>query len=303
MTSENPIVVPGLVIEKSADEPIVTIDKVLRSALVKGNREVLTDLYASGKIENEPKDYALKIYVRLTAKKGLTFKNVSFQHCIFESCYFNHCVFNSCDFTGCRFVACNFHQSSFSGCTFDYASFERCQIADDILDTEAPAQDNLKLRFARSLRMNFQQVGDAKAVNKAISLELQASSNYLRKSWLSRETYYREKYSGWKKVPQFFRWCEFKFLDTIWGNGESTWKLLRAIFAVHIFIAIYDTVYYGDAWNLKHYLASIISSPGVFFGIAAPYGYPVWVLSGITAARLISLAFLTAILVKRFGRR
>jgi uncharacterized protein YjbI with pentapeptide repeats len=272
-------------------------------ALKKGNRKALADLYIDQNVESESKGYAFKIYTRVNAKKFTVFKNVSFQHSIFDTCYFNNCVFNTCDFTGCRFVGCNFHQSSFSGCDFEYAVFERCQLSDDILEGEAPREENLKMRFARSLRMNFQQIGDAKAVNKAISLELDATSSYLRKSWSSSETYYREKYAGWKRVPQFFKWVDFKALDFVWGNGENTFKLLRTIFLITLLIAGYDTYQFKDVWNLKDILGSIIAAPGIFFGVAFPHQYPSWVLATIAAARLISFAFLTAILVKRFGRR
>jgi hypothetical protein len=271
-------------------------------ALEKGNRSVITDYYVKKNVSNESTAFAFKVYARLNAKK-IKFNNVSFQHSFFDGCYFNNCIFDSCDFTGCRFIGCNLHQSSFVGCKFDYAVFERCQIDDDILEREAPREENLKMRFARSLRMNFQQIGDAKAVNRAISLELEATSSYLKKSWSSSETYYQTKYMGWKKVPQFFKWLEFKVLDIIWGNGEDTLKLLRSIIAVHFAIAVYDTISFGNHWDIRDYATSFISSPGVFFGIVAPHNYPVWFSSGVAATRLLGFAFLTAILVKRFGRR
>ncbi|WP_445942434.1 pentapeptide repeat-containing protein [Pseudomonas sp. ZS001] len=85
-----------------------------REALLPGNREVIADLYVSRNVENGPKDYAFKVYVRLNAKKQ-TLRKVSFQHSVLVACYFNKCIFDACDFTGCRFVGCNFHQSSFSG--------------------------------------------------------------------------------------------------------------------------------------------------------------------------------------------
>ncbi|MFL1515298.1 pentapeptide repeat-containing protein [Pseudomonas prosekii] len=277
-------------------------DPALHKALKKGNRKVITDLYVHENVENEPVEFAFTVFVRLNAKKK-TLKNVSFQHSVFDACYFNNCVFDTCDFTGCRFIGCNMHQSAFSGCKFEYAVFERCQIDDDILEREAPRQENLKLRFARSLRMNFQQIGDAKAVNRAISHELEATSSYLKKSWASSETYYRNKYPGWKKLPQFIKWLEFRTLDAIWGNGENTLKLLRSIFAIHVIIALFDTYNYADPWDLKAYLQSFTASPGVFFGITDPHAYPVWFTSLIAATRLVGFAFLTAILVKRFGRR
>lgn len=277
--------------------------KVPHKALMKGNREVITDFYVGEDVQNERKAFAFKIYVRLNAKKETTIRNVSFQHSIFDGGYFNNCVFDSCDFTGCRFIGCNFHLTAFTGCKFDYAVFERCQIDDDILEREAPREENLKMRFARSLRMNFQQIGDAKAVNRAISQELEATSSYLKKSWSSSETYYREKYPGWKKLPQFMKWLEFRVLDAIWGNGENTLKLLRTIIVIHLMIAIYDTYKFGNAWDVRDYLTSFAASPGVFFGITYPHTYPVWFSSAIAATRLIGFAFLTAILVKRFGRR
>lgn len=161
----------------------------------------------------------------------------------------------------------------------------------------------LKMRFARSLRMNFQQIGDAKAVNRAISQELEATSRYLKKSWSSKEDYYQRKYSGWKRLPQFFKWLEFRALDVVWGNGESIWKLLRALFAVHVLIAFNDTYQYGHPLDLSSYVSSFYNSPAVFFGVLTPVNYPLWYSSGIVATRLVGLAFLTAILVKRFGRR
>ena len=277
--------------------------KVPHKALMKGNREVLTDFYVGEDVQNERNAFAFKIYVRLNAKKETKIRNVSFQHSIFDGGYFNNCVFDSCDFTGCRFIGCNFHLTAFTGCNFEYAVFERCQIDDDILEREAPRKENLKMRFARSLRMNFQQVGDARAVNKAISVELEAASSCLKKSWSSSETYYRDKYPGWKKLPQFVKWLEFRMLDAIWGNGENTLKLLRTIIVIHLMIAVYDTYKFGNVWDLRDYLASFLASPGVFFGIPNQHTYPIWFSSTISATRLVGFAFLTAILVKRFGRR
>jgi hypothetical protein len=284
------------------DETISSKETIPRKELLRGNREVVTDLYISRPIENERNDYAFKVYVRLNGRNQMI-RKVSFQHSVFDGGYFNNCTFDSCDFTGCRFVGCNFHQSAFVGCDFKYAVFERCQIDADILQREAPREENLKMRFARSLRMNFQQMGDAKAVNQAISLELEATEQYLKKSWNSKESYYQKKYSGWKKLSQFLKWIEFKILDFIWGNGESILKLIRFILLVHLLIALYDVSQFGNAWDLKSYIASLTASPGIFFGIANSHQYPIWLSSAISATRLVGFAFLTAILVKRFGRR
>src|SRR5260370_38204585 len=137
-------------------------------------------------------------------------------------------MFDSCDFTGCRFVATSFHGSKFSGCRFEYSTFERTLVDDDILDTECPGPDNLKMRFARTLRMNYQQLGDATSANKAIGVELQASKVHRLKAWRSNESYYRKNDSGGKEVRAFLVWVKFRSLYFIWGNGESASKQLRA---------------------------------------------------------------------------
>jgi hypothetical protein len=270
--------------------------------LKKGNRVVVTDFYVAKNVNLEQAKFAFKVFVRLNAKK-ITFKKVSFQHCIFDGCYFNTCVFNSCNFTGCRFLGSNFHQSAFAGCNFEYATFERCEIDDDILVSEAPLAENLRMRFARSLRTNYQQIGNAKAVNRAISLELEATSIYLYKSWRSRESYYKDKYPGLKAIGQFVRWLEFWILDFVWGNGESILKLLRTMLLSVVVIAVYDTGVHGNVLNVGDYWNSLQSAPAVFLGISHPPSYPVAILSVITVTRFIAIALVAALLVRRFGRR
>jgi len=273
--------------------------------LKQGNREVLTDKYINTFINNDITQFKNKIYIRLNAKK-IKFTNVSFEHCVFDGCYLNNCVFDNCNFTGSKFIGCNLHQSTFQGCGFRYVSFERTQIDDDAVFNEAPTEDNLKMRFARTLRMNFQQVGDAKAVNKAIVLELEATASYLYKSWSSTEEYYKKKYSGLGRIYQFSKWIEFKVFDGIWGNGESIIKLARTIFFVLVGVSIYDMHLTADNISFNGLPLAIQHAIALFFGAnneTIANNYPSLFLSLIIAIRLISLALLTSILVKRLGRR
>ena len=254
-------------------DPTVAAPEEL-AALRVGNREVIPDHYFHLGVAGEPQRFKNKVFLRLGAKRGTVFRKVSFTHSVFDGCYLANCTFDSCDFTGCRFIGSNFHQTAFSGCTFWYATFERTQIDDDILISEAPAEENLRMRFARSLRMNFAQLGDAKAVNQAISLELEATEQYLWNSWSAkRNSYYQKKYPGWKQIWQFFRWFEFKLLDIVWGNGESIVKLVRSIAIVVASVAIYDVIAADKALDLAAYWESIKHAPAIFLGVL-PRGYP-----------------------------
>ncbi|MNF90112.1 hypothetical protein D3C84_726650 [compost metagenome] len=195
------------------------------------------------------------------------------------------------------------NQSTFPGCQFEYAIFERSQVDDDILSA-APERNNLKLKFARTLRMNYQQIGDAKAVNRAIVVELEATDIFLKESWSSNSDYHRKKYTGLSRVGQFFKWIEFRALDFIWGNGESVTKLLRSIVWVIFAVGIIDMVYSPDAKPFMGFLQSFLDAPALFLGVKPlPDAIPSLLSAGIAALRLLGFAFLTAILVKRFGRR
>ncbi|WP_422507093.1 pentapeptide repeat-containing protein [Stenotrophomonas sp. GZD-301] len=241
-------------------------------------------------------------FVRLIAK-GISFTNVDFSYCAFDACYLRNCRFDSCNFTGCRFIGTNLHGSSFSGCNFQYAIFERTDIDNDVLSTGCPNGENLKIRFARTLRMNYQQLGDAESVNKAIKVELAATEEHLLKAWRSGEAYYRRKYRSWKRVEQFLRWSNFKLLDLVWGNGESTWKLARAVFVIFFLMTLFDVFTYRDRSLVSSYWSAFLSAPQVFLGTSAPPHFPSSYIASVTFVRLVLFGFFMAIIVKRFNRR
>lgn len=248
------------------------------------------------------KQFINHLFIRLVAK-GTRFVKVDFKYSIFDTCYLRDCAFDTCDFTGCRFVGTNFHGSCFSGSKFDYAVFERTLIESDILDTECPGPDNLKMRFARTLRMNYQQLGDARSVNKAIGVELDATELHLYKSWRSKESYYRKKYSGWKRIKAFVEWVDFKALDAVWGNGESFLKLLRATLIILFAMSLMDVLNFRDAERLDSYSEALFDAPQVFFGTFSPNHYPRWYLTVILFVRLVVFGFFMSIIIKRFNRR
>lgn len=247
-------------------------------------------------------NYSNRIFLRLVGKNK-RFVNVDFKYTIFDTCYLRNCVFDSCDFTGCRFIGVNFYGSSFIGCNFNYATFEKTIIDNEILKVGCPGWENLKLRFARSLRTNFQQLGDSQSANKAIKVELDAMGIYLFKAWESNESYYRKKYQGLKRIGKFFEWLNFKTLGFVWGNGESTRRLIRTIIIVLLAMTIYDVFNFKDATNLRNYLDAFLLMPEVFIGVTSPEKYPKLYLTSIVFIRLVSFGFFMSIIIKRFNRR
>jgi hypothetical protein len=245
-------------------------------------------------------DLTNRLFVRLGAKER-RFTKVQFMYCIFQECYLRKCTFDSCDFTGCRFIATNLYGSHFSGCTFDYATFERTIVDIELLTTGCPRTENLTMRFARSLRTNFQQLGDWRSANAAIRIELEATGIHLLKAWRSKESYYRHKYKGLQRLRVFAEWLGFKILDLIWGNGESAWKLLRAVACFWLAMCV-AAILFGDVDKLGIVPALARVFP-VFFGALSPENYPAWYLTVVVVVRLIAFGFFMSIVIKRFNRR
>lgn len=247
-------------------------------------------------------NYHNRYFVRV-GSKDQTFTKVNFSHSYFDNCYFRNIKFDSCAFIGCKFVNCNFQGSSFPGSKFDYATFEKTLIDSDILDSNCPSHNNLTLKFARTLRVNYQGIGDAESVNKAIKIELKATEEHLYDSWKSKGTYYRSKYKGWKRISMFFQWINFRLQDFIWGNGESPVKLLRTGICIWIFFTIVDTFWFRNRNSISDYWDAFWSIPAAFMGVAKPSNHPELYLTVIIALRFIGFALFTSILIKRFNRR
>ena len=243
-----------------------------------------------------------KHFIRVGGKDQ-TFSKVNFSHTYFENCYFRNIIFNTCDFNGCKFVNCNFHGSTFPGSKFEYATFEKTFIDSEILDINCPSFNNLTLKFARTLRVNYQGIGDSESVNKAIKIELDASKEHLYQSWKSKATYYRDKYKNWDRFFMFLKWSNFKIQDFIWGNGESPLKLIRTGIVFWIVFSLIDTIYFKNPNILSDYFNSFCSLPSVFMGINKPIKYSDYYLTFITIVRFVGFALFTSIIIKRFNRR
>lgn len=159
-------------------------------------------------------------FQRLVAKSR-EFIDCDFSYSEFDSSYLRKCIFNSCNFTGCKFTRTILRGSKFIGCKFDYTQFVDTHVEPEILDSGCPGKENMQQMFARTLRINFIQIGDTVAANKAIKIELEATRIHFHKAWNSRESYYRKKYTGFKRIGMFIEWLSFTLLDYFWGNGES----------------------------------------------------------------------------------
>lgn len=248
------------------------------------------------------KDCSARVLRRVSAK-GVTFENYDFRYSRFDDCYFRACRFRNCDFTGSRFTSSQFPGTEFPGCKFEYASFDKTHVDVSLYDECKPHHPNQQERLARSLRVNYQQLGNPGLVNLALDHELRANLAHLKEEALSPSSYYRDRIKGLRRVGAVWRWVWAWSLDFAWGNGESVLRVAR-LFVVLMFlhVAMEIALAVGPTEIGTFLVGSFMRAPLVILGTAVD-GYPDWYIAIVTAARLLLVSVFISVLVKRLGRR
>lgn len=242
-------------------------------------------------------DYSRRDLVRVYAVRRV-FRKVTFKQSNFLDCYFRNCRFIDCDFTGASIKASNLPGSQFDNCSFRYTTWERSRIDDDFMDNCLPNEENIARDLVRSLRVNFTEVGNYEAVNRAAGIEVRLTGQHLYKAAYSREAYYRSKYTGWKRVTHGLQHARWKALEMLWGNGESMSRVfvssLAAIVVVSLLYAHDAELGIGDA-----FLESLWHFWGRQYARSLPPEYGL----ALAVLQFVALGLFMAILVKRLSRR
>ena len=243
-------------------------------------------------------NFSRKDFSRIFAV-GKTFTNVDFSQSNISNCYFRNCRFIKCDFTGTSFKDCYLKGTSFPESILKYTTFNSSHLDCSILDKSLPPEENLARDFVRTLRVNFSQVGNYEAVNKAASIEVQLTGTHLYKAAYSREAYYRgkDKYSGFGRLKAILSHSKWKFLDFLWGNGESLLKIIYSSFAFVIFMTVIISL--STPIELRELIYPVFCQ---FWGVtnaAVPAHYALV----LTVFRLLFFSLFISVLVKRLAKR
>ncbi len=251
--------------------------------------------------------YTNYVFVRAVATDFL-FINIDFSKTIFDSCYFKDCRFINCKFEGAKFMNSNLQGSYYQECNFDYVIFEKTFVDFEIFEC-APKWDNLRFRFARSLKLNYASLGDYIKATKAVTIELEATLSHLRSSWLSGEQHYVNKYGGLeRRGKQAIKWIKVRFLDFVWGNGESLRRLIRLNLILFFVLTIYHyykvtTAKFSDFLDIF-----LIKIPANYFNLKIKEPnffdyYPTGLSLFLVISRLVCFGLLMSIIIKKYNRR
>ncbi len=227
------------------------------------------------------------------------FTGVTFKQCVFTLCYFRNCRFIRCDFTGASIKEANFKGAQFEECIFKYTTWEKTLLDDQFLDTCLPSEENLARDLVRSLRVNFAQIGNYEAVNKAAAIEVKLTGQHLYNAAYSRQSYYRAKYKGVARFTHALQHLQWKSLDLLWGNGESIFRVIVSGFAVILVAAI---LYMRDTVGVT-FPDAFFEALWHFWGVQYRAQMPSTYVVLLTVLRFVIFGLFMAILVKRLSRR
>lgn len=256
-------------------------------------KERLEDKLITGDVLSE--SFAQRELIRVHAVK-VTFTDTSFKQSVLSACYFRNCTFIRCDFTGAQIKETNFRGAKFQDCKFLYTSWEKSQVEEKILESCLPAEENLARDLVRSLRVNFSQIGNYEAVNRAALIEVELTGRHLYNAAYSRQSYYRQKYKEWDRIWNGLGHARWKFLDVLWGNGESLWKIVRSSAFVILCAAAFN-------WNPKtEFIGAIKESFLQFWGVGVTV-MPENIAAFLVITRFVFFGLFMAILIKRLSQR
>lgn len=264
-------------------------------ALHDNKKPKLEDVEFTTDISNE--DFTRHDMVRVFAV-GKVFTKISFKQVNFLGCYFRNCRFLGCDFTGAFVKETNLRGSQFENCTFRYTAWEKSHLDDDFLDHCLPSEENLARDLVRSLRVNFAEIGNYEAVNRAASIEVHLTGQHLYKAAYSNESYYRSKYKGMERFSHAAQHARWKALDLLWGNGES---IVRIMFSCFVAILAVSIAYSREA-NVS-LVDSLTESIWQFWGKQYAQAMPPVYALALTITQFVAFGLFMAILVKRLSRR
>lgn len=249
-----------------------------------------------GDVQGE--DLSAKEFIRVFAV-DVAFVDVSFKQCDFSDCYFRNCRFIRCNFTGANIKGSKLRGSQFEECNFRYTTWEKTLLDEHFLDTCLPSEENLARDLARNLRVNFSQIGNYEAVNKAASIEVSLTGQHLYNAAYSRQSYYRAKYKGWSRLVHAINHARWKALDLLWGNGESIVRVAFSGLAVIVVVALFMIRDHSQLLFLTAFWGAFTS----FWGIPGGTPLPDIYIVVLTVIRFILFGLFMAILVKRLSRR
>lgn len=170
--------------------------------------------------------------------KQITFRDCDFSHSLVKSSYFHRATFIRCKFVGTAFVDTNLRGAKFEWCDFEYATFRNTPVLVREVLKNAPNWENARRELARSLRKNYDALGDVDSAREAFFAEMEASCEHWRSAARGVTQYYIGHYQTMARLIAGLRYVSLTFSRWTWGYGESPLRLAISILVLNVLLAL-----------------------------------------------------------------
>jgi hypothetical protein len=164
--------------------------------------------------------------------KKAKFTDCTFSACRFEDVYLPYGSFDRVDLTATRFSNCNLRHTTFEGCKLWYTEFDRCELDHESILATAPAEQNLRMRLIRNLRLNAESVGDGKTADALYIREMDALCAEQWCIFTHCNAYYKDRYFGAARFKGLVEWSGLVISKHVWGYGVRLSALFRSAAAI-----------------------------------------------------------------------
>jgi len=245
--------------------------------------------------ENE--DFSGSQFIDFGAK-SCKFRKCRFDHCTFLRAYFRNADFEDCSFIGSKFRDSTFRGAVFrDGAVFNYSTFRASIMPPAEMLRNQPSEPNLKLKYARSLRQNFSELGMHDEARKFFLVELSAEYDHYCRAVSGSEPYYSNKYPTLaKRLPFYWKRFAHRSEELVWGHGVKPYRLAIST-AVGILALTLSFIIIGEGYGGEAFL----SSPATAIGDALYYTLLNFFSATHTFATGTPLAKLLTVLTQLYG--
>lgn len=153
--------------------------------------------------------------------KDATLTNIDFSYSVFVRCYFRNATLSGCKFVGCRFESCDFPGVKLYGSDLSYSQWSQTGVSTAQILANLPERPNQAHALLESLRANSLARAESVSARQYLFESMKRSREHRYRIAFSRDSYYRRKYRGLKRVEGFCRWLGMCVDRFGWGYGES----------------------------------------------------------------------------------
>ena len=124
-----------------------------------------------------------------------------------------------------------------------------------------PKYENIRLNLLKNLRVNAEQIGERDILERLIIAEANTLTEHYKKAFTHNESYYKEKYKGFLRIKNFFKYIGMKSKKILWNHGYSYIRILIVSLIFLFLMSILPTIRsIGDSTLLSDITELLLNS-------------------------------------------